>query len=263
MRIIHALCLVTGCAVGFAVYRGLTPPLNDSFRSFGQFYDMAMGVALGLILAGGVTLVSRRSRSKEAAFSQPGHWLLAFALAAALAAGVAEAAYYAHPLAMTLSSGTRIHPPYWVPFELAWAPNFPMMIHQVVGWGLACIASLGFCIASLHRLRWHWWALFLVSALGSLYLFGGHVAGLIQLWGPAGAISWCRHAAHVYGKLVAVCFLLLAFALTLDFRQGRRGDGLHWTGVSAWIFILMMQLALYIRFWPMPPGQSWRLLFTL
>ena len=168
MRIIHALFLVTGSAVGFATYRGLTPPLNDSFRSFGQFYDMAMGVALGLILTGGVILTSRRWRGDVAASSQPGHWLVMFALAAVLVAGVAEAAYFAHPLPMTLSSGTRVHPPYWVPFELAWVPNFPMMIHQAVGWGLACIASLGFCIASFHRLRWHWWALFLVSASGSL-----------------------------------------------------------------------------------------------
>jgi hypothetical protein len=263
MRIVHALCMVTGCALGFATYRGLTPPLNDKFRSFGQFYDMAMGVALGLILTGGVTLASRRWRGDVAALSQPGHWLLAFALAAALAVGVADAAYYANPLPMRLRSQTTVQPPYWVPFELAWAPNVPMMIHQAVGWGLACTAALGFCGASFHRLRWHWWALFLVSALGSLYLFAGHTAGLIHLWGPAAAISWCNRAAHLYAKLVALCFLLLVFALARDFRQGRRGDGLHWTGVSAWIVILMVQLALYIRFWPMPLSQSLQLLFTM
>ena len=52
MRIVHALCMVTGCALGFAIYRGLTPPLNDDFRSFGQVYNMAMGVSLGLTLTG-------------------------------------------------------------------------------------------------------------------------------------------------------------------------------------------------------------------
>jgi hypothetical protein len=63
--------------------------------------------------------------------------------------------------------------------------------------------------------------------------------------------------------LVAVCFLLLVFALARGFRQSRRGDGLHWTGVSTWIVILMMQLALYFQFWPMALSQSWRSLFTL
>ena len=53
MRIVRALCMVTGCALGFAIYRGLTPPLNDDFRSFGQFYNMAMRVALGLIVTSG------------------------------------------------------------------------------------------------------------------------------------------------------------------------------------------------------------------
>jgi hypothetical protein len=59
MRIVDALCMVTACALGFAMYRGLTPPLNDRFRSFGLFYDLAMGVALGLILTAGVTLTWR------------------------------------------------------------------------------------------------------------------------------------------------------------------------------------------------------------
>ena len=249
--------------LGFATYRGLTAELNDEFRSFGLFYDVAMGVALGLIVTGGVALALRRLRGELAVLSQPGHWLIAFALAAALAAGLADAAYYARPLLRGPRSATTVQPPYWVPFELAWAPNEPMMIHQAVGWGLACTASLAFCGAFFHRLRWHWWALFLVSALGSLYLFGGHTALLIHPLGAATAISWCKHAAQVYAKLVALCFLLLLYAVTRDFGQGRRGDGLHWIGVSAWIVILMMQLALYIWFWPMPLRESLRLLFTL
>ena len=130
---------------------------------------------------------------------------------------------------------------------------------------LACTASLGFCGASFHRLRWHWWALFLISALGSLYLFAGHTAGLQFTSGALpppsapGAIMQPTSTAN----WSALCFLLLVFAITRDFRQGQRGDGVHWTGISAWIVILMPQLALYIQFLPMPLSQFLRLLFTL
>lgn len=264
MRIIHSLCMVAGCAVGFATYRGLTPPLNAAFRSFGLFYDMAMGGALGLILTGGFILAWRRWRGDVAAMTQPGHWILAFGLATALAVGGAIAAYYGRSHAGRPPDAT-VTPPHWVQFDMAWAPTVQGMFHQVVGWGLGGTVALGFCVASFHRLRWHWWALFLVSALGSLYLFAGHAALLLDFRSYAASISWYGHAAHLYGKLVAVCLLLLVFASTRDAWQGRRGDGLHWTGVSAWIVILTMQLALYYQFMlgPMPFSQAVRVLFTL
>lgn len=261
MRIVHTIGLVIGCALGFATYRGLTPPLNAAFRSFGHSYDMVMGVALGLILNGGVTLAWRRWRGDGAALSQPGHWLLAFGWAAALAAGGAIGAYYGW---YRLSHAT-IDPPHWVQVDQAWTPSVPGLRHQMVGWGLGSAAALAFCGVSFHRLRWHWWALFLVAALGSLAFFAGYTAALFDFWGRAVAISWCKESAHLYGKLVAIGLLLLVFAVTRDVWQGQRGDGLHWTGIAAWTIILTMQLALYFRymFWPMPLSQSVQALFTL
>jgi hypothetical protein len=262
MRIVHAIAVVVGCALGLAIYRGLTPPLNAEFRAFGRFYDVVMGCAFGLILAGSVILAHRRWRGDAVGIAQPGHWLLAFGLVAAMASGAAIATYYGwyH----VARSPQTVMPPHWIQFDLAWTPTYPGVFHQAVGWGLAGLAALGFCVASFRRLRLEWWVLFFVAALGSVSLFAGYATVSSDLLARPAAISLCAHSAHLYAKLVAVCLLMLVLATTRDVWQGQRRDGLHWTGVSVWIVILTMQLALYFRFMfgRMPFSESVWKLFT-
>ncbi len=47
MRTVHALNMVIGCALAFAIYRGLTFVLRDSWKFFGQLHAVIMGGAVG------------------------------------------------------------------------------------------------------------------------------------------------------------------------------------------------------------------------
>ncbi len=262
MRISHAIFMTIGCALGFTAYRGLAPQLNDAFRTFGQVYCVIMGVVIGTVLTGCTTLALRRRTGDTAAMTQPGHWLLAFAPAAALANAGAVLAYYtSHHVVRPADAGIR--PPYWVLFTTAGAPQVSGMIHQAVGWGLGALAALAFFRMSRRWLPWYWRALLLVAATGALSFSAGYVAALVDFWGRPASIFWCSRAAHLYAKVIAVCFLMIVLALARDAWKGRRGDTLHWTGVSAWVVIAAMQLGLYFRimFIAMPYTQYFRALF--
>jgi len=141
-----------------------------------------------------------------------------------------------------------IHPPFWMPFRQAFAPSVPGIIHQSVCWGLAGTAALMFCVGSLRRLRWHWWAFFPVVFLSAVYLSAGYLAALVDLWGRGAAISWCRQAARYYAEVIALCSLIVVLAIVRDARHDQRGDFLHWTGILVWSVIAAMQLGLYFHY---------------
>jgi hypothetical protein len=243
MRIVHALGMLIGCALSFAIYRSVTFELIDSWKPFAQLYATVMGGAVGVMLAGGLTLARRWWHGDATVTSQPRHWLLAFGLAAVLANSGAVGAYYS-----AWHSGEPIHPnpPFWMPFRQASAPSYPGIIHQVVCWGLAGTAALLFCVASFHRLRWHWWAFFPVFFLCAVSMCAGHIAALVDLWGRA-AISWCYRSGHLYAKVIVVCSLIVLIPVLRDLWQDRRGDFLHWTGILSWSVIAAMQLGLYFQ----------------
>src|SRR5262249_37588187 len=142
--------------------------------------------------------------------------------------------------------------PYWVPFETAWSPTMPGMIHQAVGWSLAAVTALAFSWASFGRVAWRWWALFPVIGLGGAVLAVGQITALTARWGRTAALSWCTRSAHIYGKQFAVCLLMPIAALGRDAWEGRRGDALHWAGVTAWLVAGVMQLVVYDRYMSSP-----------
>ena len=121
----------------------------------------------------------------------PGHWLLEFGLAAALANGAAILLY-------SLVRGPYDNPPiaYWTPFHMAKSPNLTEVYHQATGWGLGVLASLAFCWHLRRHLPWHWLAVFLGFLLAAMILAGGHLLdrhpgasyGKHSVIGP-----WCRH----------------------------------------------------------------------
>jgi hypothetical protein len=262
MRIVHALTVIAGCALGLVAYRALTPRLNARYRPLGHVYALVMGTVAGPLFAGGLVLTRRRLLRDSTAMSQPGHWLLLLGLAAVLANAAAVVAYYGWYLAV-LPAEAASRPPHWVPFHVAWAPSMPEMIHQAVGWGLGAIASVALCWATWGRVRWYWWLIFLTIAVGSIILGAGHITASFLLWGRTATITWCRHAAHLYGKMIAVCLALLIIAVACDARQRRRGDALHWTGIATWLVIAPMQLATYflVMFGPLPLDDYIRFLF--
>jgi hypothetical protein len=183
--------------------------------------------------------------------------------AVVIGAGAVSAFYGWHAAVGSLGSVAK--PPYWVPFDLAWTPSMPAMIHQAFGWSLAAVTALALAWTSFGRLAWRWWALFPVIGLGGAVLAVGHITALTDLWGRTLAVSWCARSAHVYGKLVAVCLVMTIAAMGWDVREGRRGDALHWAAVTAWLIAGVMQLVVYDRYMssPAPFPQFPRLLFEL
>ena len=248
MRIVHVLGMVIGCALAFATYRGLISGLRlrDSWRAFAEFYVIVMGGAVGVMLAGGLTLARRWWQGDATMMSQPGHWLLAFGLAVLLANGGATGAYYGWYYVAALKEVIR--PPFWMPFHEAWTPTAPGIIHQAVCWGLTGTAALVLCVMSLHLLRWDWWAFFLIFVLCAAYMCAGYIAAFVDLWGRAAAMSWCSHAAHLCAKVIVLCSLIVVLATVRDVRRGNRGDFLHWTGILVWSVVVAVQLSLYYEY---------------
>ncbi len=250
IRVIDLSLWTIGCALGFGVYQGLTPSLNDGFRLLGWVYDLVMGVVFGTILVGAGALVGRRRRGDQAVPSLAGHWLLLFGLVAVLAAGLAMGVYQG----MSTPLGNP-ETAYWVIFDLAFAPNLVGVYHQVTGWGLGALASLAFLVGLRRRLGWHWLSVFLVFFAASALLAGAMSLFLFRFavksdW--SGLHWWCFWAPHVYAGSVVVGLSAILLGIARDLWIRARTDGLHWTGVGVWLAIALMQIATYVRFLWLP-----------
>ncbi len=96
-------------------------------------YNLVMGAAFGTFLAGSAIYCRhRRWRGDRRLSPLPGHWLLIFGLAAALADGAAIALY--RPMVAVLGESMRSSRVYWLPYRLSRRPTLPGLYHQSVGW---------------------------------------------------------------------------------------------------------------------------------
>ncbi len=154
VRMGHLLIWVVGCAVGFAAYRSITPPMylgKPAALAIVTGYNLAMGTAFGTILAGCATLAYRRWQGDLAYPSRAGHWLLIFGLAATMADVAAVVAFWyrdPHDSAYPIS-------PYMAHFIHGGPWTWPSGYHQAVGWSAGTIASMGFLLALRRRLPRH------------------------------------------------------------------------------------------------------------
>ena len=158
VRSSHLLVWTLGCAVGFATYRWLTPPwawpAKSGMQILSAAYNLLMGVAFGTLLAGSGVLAYRRGQGNRSYPSLPGHWLLLFGIAAALADGVAVVVFRSL-VAAWFSPGDYITV-YWLAYRMTRNPNLPGMFHQCVGWGLGSVFALAFLWGLKRRLSWPW-----------------------------------------------------------------------------------------------------------
>lgn len=239
-----------GCALGFAAYRWIMPPwpMPPRTRGLSWAYNLLMGGALGTLVAGATTLAYRRSRGDRSYPSQPGHWLLLFGIAAALADGVAivvdrglVAAWY---------SSDTYRASYWLLYRLALnGPDLPGMIHQCVGWGLGTVIALAFLWGLRRRLNWAWLAVFLAFFLSAGVLSAGAIETTFSAYGTAawfGPHAWYRQAIHLYAGFLLLGAASIVLAIVRDRLAGTPADGLHWAGVLAWLTIALTQGTLYV-----------------
>jgi hypothetical protein len=256
LRISHLLVWTLGCAVGFAAYGWLTPPwpMPPKTQFLSWAYNLLMGVALGTLLAGAGVLAYRRGRGDRSYPSLPGHWLLLFGIGAALADGVAVvvfrcliAAWFPPDNHLTV---------YWLAYRLALnGPDLPGMFHQCVGWGLGTVIVLAFLWRLKRQLNWAWLAVFLAFFLASGTLAVGAIVTTISFYGPSAwsvPLVWYRHAIHLYAGFILLGTVTILLAIARDRFAGTLGDGLHWTGVMAWLTIALIQGTLYASVILMP-----------
>jgi hypothetical protein len=249
LRVSHLLVWTLGCAVGFAAYRWLTPPgpMPTRTRVLSWAYDLLMGVAFGTLLAGVGVLAYRRGRGDRSYPSLPGHWLLLFGIGAALADGVAVvvfrcliAAWFPPDNYLTV---------YWLAYRLALnGPDLPGMFHQCVGWGLGTVIALAFLWRLRRQLNRAWLAVFLAFFLTSGALSVGAIVTTISAYGTSTwsvPLVWYRHAIHLYAGFILLCTVTILLAIARDLFAGNWADGLHWTGVMAWLTIALIQGTLY------------------
>ncbi len=242
-RVGHLQIWILGFALGFGAYQAIKPAFTPRTYPLGLAYNLMMGVSFGTILSGGAILSARRWRGDPQTPMLPGHWLLEFGLAAALADGAAILLY-------SLVRGPYDNPPiaYWTPFHMAKSPNLTEVYHQATGWGLGVLASLAFCWHLRRRLPWHWLAVFLGFLLAAMILAGGHLLTAIQVHrtGNIRVIGqWCRRSVHVYGAAIGLCALAVLAAAIWDLRRRSSTDGLHWLGICAWLAIALIQIIIY------------------
>ena len=242
-RVVHLQVWTLGCALGFVAYQAIAPPLNPRNSYLVLAYNLVMGMSLGTILSGAAILSARRWRGDRQTPSLPGHWLLLFGLAAALADGVAIVVY-------RLIKYPFENPPtaYWIPFHLALHPNLTGVYQQAVGWGLGAVASLAFCWLLRRRVPRLWLAVFLGFFLMAAVLAGGHIFAIIQAH-RAASLSvigpWCRVSVHLYAQSIGLCAFVVLVAVIWGMRRRSPTDGLHWLGITTWLAIASVQTIIY------------------
>ena len=195
----------------------------------------------------------RRWRDGTSYPTLPGHWLLIFGLAAALADGVAIGVFgYVTRLYYPPEKwppGTVYLPQvYLIQFRLSRIADVIGVYHQAVGWGLGAVAAIALSWHLRHRLPWSWLAVFLVFFLTAATLSGGHTRSLILVHRtstltPIG--PWCSLSAVVYARFIMLGVSMMLVAIAWDVWKRSRTDGLHWAGVSAWLVSAAVQYAAY------------------
>ena len=177
----------------------------------------------------------------------PGHWLLLFGVAAAVADAVA---FVVHRVLLSMWYPRDVYlTAYWLPHLLARrGPDPAGMYNQCVGWGLGAVAALAFCWHLRSRLPRPWFAVFLVFLLTAAVLAGGAITVTLMSYGPSGwrpALAWFRAAIHLFAGFVALGALAIIVAVACDCRRRDPTDGLHRAGIAAWLAIATIQLSLY------------------
>jgi hypothetical protein len=211
-------------------------------------YNLVMGMVLGTILTGISILAFRRWRDGEGLPSLPGHWLLIFGFAAALADVVA--------IAVDRSLLRTLYPPgvyfssYWVQFALARQPELAHLYSQATGWGLGAVAALAFSWHLRRRLARPWLAVFLAFLSVASILSGGAIFALVHLYRSGWAVprAWGHDSLRVYASGVLLCTLAIVAALARDAARRSPTDGLHRMGVSLWLGIAAVQLSSAVIF---------------
>ena len=77
----------------------------------------------------------------------------------------------------------------------------------------------------------------------------------ISAYGPSAwsvPLVWYRRAIHLYAGFILLCTVTILLAIARDRFAGTFGDGLHWTGVTAWLTIALIQGTLYASVMSMP-----------
>ena len=212
-------------------------------------YNLVMGAALGTFLAGSAILSYRRWRGDRRLSPLPGHWLLIFGLAAALADGAAIALH--RSMVAVLGESMRSSRVYWLPYRLSRRPTLPGLYHQSVGWGLGALIALAFCWSLRRRLVKTWLGVFITFFMTALVLAGGSIGAAIVFhdplyWEPM--IAWSQNANHIFAGFAILGSVLIVEAALLDCRERAPTDLLHWAGVAAWLAIAFIQLVLFARF---------------
>src|SRR4029077_8691686 len=119
-------------------------PMSMQTRVLSWAYNLAMGSAFATMLTGTGALVRRRLRGDESYPSLPGHWLLVFGLAAALADAAAVVVFRCL-FSAWFTPDTNLWV-YWLPYRMARSvPDLAGMFSQCVGWGVGAVAALAFC----------------------------------------------------------------------------------------------------------------------
>lgn len=246
----HLAAWVFGCALGFAAYRGLMPPwpMPVKTRILSGAYNLAMGSAFGTILTGTGVLISRRLRGDRSYPDLPGHWLLIFGLAAALADIAAVVVF--RLLLIAWSPHNTSMWAYWLPYRMAQnRPDLAGMYSQCVGWGLGTVAALTFCWHLRRRVQWNWYTAFLVFLLTGMVLAAGAICVTVMFYGPARwgpALVWYRNSIHLYASFLLLGTLAILAAIARDYVCRRPADGLHWAGVAAWLAVGSIQVVTYV-----------------
>ena len=253
LRIAHLLCWTVASAFGFAAYRGITPSLAPGVYIGIGVYDSVMGLALGTILTGVSIMAYRRWRDGMPYPSLPGHWLLVFGLAAAVADSVAIGVFeIPHPpLLPALEVGAGYGQPAEgapCPVPYIETPGPDLCLSPGCRMGAGSGGSPGLSWHLRRRLSWPWLSVFVVFGLAAATLSAGHVRSLILIR-DASTLSpigpWCLQSAHVYARFVLLGVFMVLAAIAWDVRSRARVDGLHWVGIATWLVTASLQYATY------------------
>jgi hypothetical protein len=229
LGVIHLLLWMFGCAgasAGFHVFfdwTGIRPEDAPAVRVM----HLVMSMAYGLTVVTLYEMIRGKVRGDSAFLSQPGHWLLVLAAAAALVDGASTLA------AVLVFPGQSLNE--WDPW----------MARQCFGWGAgAFVATWVFIRANVE---WRWRAPMFVI----LFIALSRVSLLAAMWMAVRRgvtlFAW-SFPANLFTAGIVLGVMALGLAAATDLLTGKRRDWMHWTGVAVWLGIATVPIAEYIRY---------------
>jgi hypothetical protein len=223
----HLLLWILTCSLVLTGYRLLNDPedILPQERLFSDFFQLVMSIGYSLALTALLVLVARRWWGDRRFPTHAGHWLVIVGVITLAIDGGSLAAVKLYAVWQG-----RDWTSYW-------------SFYQAGAWSLGTAVGLALLIGV--RMEWRWRAV--IAAISAF-------TGLNAIEHGAAATGYYIARLSDSHDIIAMAILIsgiaaLVTASAIDISSRQTRDWLHWSGVTAWLGLSVMQVATILFNW--------------